>query len=574
LKNQIIYIFAFLMCFSLGVTSQAKNVLDSDWDDVVNGDCDDQNSKWWSSAEAIRIAENVLLYQKDIGGWPKNTPMHHILTQAQKDALIAAKPFNRDCTIDNSAVKLELTYLSKVHGAIPEGNFKTEIKTGFIKGIQYLLEAQYENGGWPQYYPLRGGYSNHITYNDNAMINVMTILKHIYEKDNEFSIVPEDSIVDAAGSAFDKGVECILNTQFMQNGLLTVWCAQHHYETLVPEMARSYELASLSGGESAGIIEFLTSIDNPSYEIRRAIYYSVNWYDDTRIIGYKVEDFVNEDGLDDIRVVEASNAPHMWARFYTLEDNTPFFCSRDGIKRYSLAEISYERRNNYVWYGDAGFDAFRAYTRWYPKWGSNTEQETVILLPVQDATYLPADTIPVKANANEYAFGCIEKFELFVDNELVNDFGSEKIDTFLTDISIGNHSIVVKSTDDQGYMTSDSSSIFVVSSSSIPMKNPVGEGVAQSFYLLQNYPNPFNPSTKISFSLSVSADVRLNIYNLKGERVRTLIDQYRSAGIYETSWNGCNDKNDRVASGIYIYRIEINTGKEIFSQVRQMLKLE
>jgi len=98
--------------------------------------------------------------------------------------------------------------------------------------------------------------------------------------------------------------------------------------------------------------------------------------------------------------------------------------------------------------------------------------------------------------------------------------------------------------------------------------------VPETFTLFSNYPNPFNPSTTICFSLPVSADIRLNIYNLRGERVRTLINQYQSAGIFDTSWNGRNDKNNRVASGIYIYRMEINTGKEIFSQSRQMLMLE
>lgn len=212
------------------------------------------------------------------------------------------------------------------------------------------------------------------------MINVMSILKHIYQKDGEYSIIAEDSIIAAAGSALDKGIECILNTQYVQDGLLTVWCTQHHYETFVPVMARSYELASLSGGESGSIIQFLMSIDNPFYEIRRAIYYSVNWYDDTRIVGYRLEDFVNNDGLDDIRLVADPNAPDMWTRFYTLEDNTPFFCSRDGIKRYSLTEISHERRNNYRWYKDDGHESLT----YFKSRGKNEEKYTYSVF-----TYVP-----------------------------------------------------------------------------------------------------------------------------------------------------------------------------------------
>jgi hypothetical protein len=98
--------------------------------------------------------------------------------------------------------------------------------------------------------------------------------------------------------------------------------------------------------------------------------------------------------------------------------------------------------------------------------------------------------------------------------------------------------------------------------------------IPDTFTLFANYPNPFNPSTTICYSLPTSADIRLNIYNLKGEKVRTLINQHQSAGTFETSWNGSNDNNVRVASGIYIYRMEINTGREIVSQSRQMLLLK
>ena len=95
------------------------------------------------------------------------------------------------------------------------------------------------------------------------------------------------------------------------------------------------------------------------------------------------------------------------------------------------------------------------------------------------------------------------------------------------------------------------------------------------FKLFENYPNPFNASTTISYSLPIPADIKLHIYNIKGENVRTLINKHKSAaGTFKISWKGCNDNNIRVASGIYIYKIEINTGEEIFSQSRQMLFLK
>ncbi|MFO7658245.1 MAG: FlgD immunoglobulin-like domain containing protein [Bacteroidales bacterium] len=97
--------------------------------------------------------------------------------------------------------------------------------------------------------------------------------------------------------------------------------------------------------------------------------------------------------------------------------------------------------------------------------------------------------------------------------------------------------------------------------------------ITGSFTLSENYPNPFDVSTTINYTLPVAADIRLNIYNLKGEKVRTLIHQHHSAGTFEISWNGCNDYNQHVASGTYICTIEIYTGRETFSRSRQMLLL-
>ncbi|MFA9389781.1 MAG: pectate lyase [Prolixibacteraceae bacterium] len=472
--------FSFLIFLFISINSHAGNVLNSSWSDVVNGKCSDQNTAWWSSAEAIRIAENVLLYQRDNGGWPKNTDMQLILSQSEKDKLIADKSSTAGgyCTIDNGAVKYELKYLSTVYAALADETYKSTIKTGFLKGIDYLLNIQFDNGGWPQFFPFRSStsYSNNITYNDNAMINVMEILRHIYQKDSEYSIVANENTITRSQTAFDKGVECILNTQYTQSEILTVWCAQHDYKTLEPVMARSYELASLSGGESAGIISLLMSLDQPSFEIRRSIYYAVNWYNKARIVGKRLESFTNSDGLSDKRLISDPKAPDMWARFYTLDTSTPFFCDRDGIMVFSIAEIGHERRNGYSWYGNYGNSVFSDYTKWFAKWGASDEQETVLRSPKLNAEYSPADTIYVSANANEYKIGSIQKFELFLDTQLIHQFNSSVIDTFLTNTSPGAHTLTIQSTDDIGNILRDSASFSVSNAFQLTINNGSGSG--------------------------------------------------------------------------------------------------
>jgi hypothetical protein len=77
-----------------------------------------------------------------------------------------------------------------------------------------------------------------------------------------------------------------------------------------------------------------------------------------------------------------------------------------------------------------------------------------------------------------------------------------------------------------------------------------------AFSLQQNYPNPFNPSTVIRFQLPVVSQVRLHIYNLKGQLVRTLVNEQKPAGRHQVVWDGRNDVGARVPSGVYLYRIE------------------
>jgi cytoskeletal protein CcmA (bactofilin family) len=79
--------------------------------------------------------------------------------------------------------------------------------------------------------------------------------------------------------------------------------------------------------------------------------------------------------------------------------------------------------------------------------------------------------------------------------------------------------------------------------------------IPAEFELKQNYPNPFNPSTTITFALPKSGDVKLSIYNLKGQLVRTLVSGPVAAGWHKVVWDGRDQEENPVASGIYLYRL-------------------
>lgn len=88
-----------------------------------------------------------------------------------------------------------------------------------------------------------------------------------------------------------------------------------------------------------------------------------------------------------------------------------------------------------------------------------------------------------------------------------------------------------------------------------------------SFELAANYPNPFNPSTKISYILPQRADVRLSVYNVRGELVKTLVADTRNAGSYTAQWDGTDANNLQVSSGVYLYKLKADN----FEQTRRML---
>lgn len=351
LKYSFVAFFFFIFLSSLAQDKQKT------WKEIV----ENSDESWFASEEAKRVADNVLLYQRDIGGWPKNIEIQNELSLDEKKALKLLKTDPKGCTIDNGATCQELLFLSKVNKFNPDERYKT----AFLKGVIYLITAQYKNGGWPQYYPIREGYYTHITYNDNAMVNVMKLLKEIKDKSDYYSISVPDEISKMAERSFEKGIDCILKTQYKQNGIRTAWCAQHDRETLEPAKARAYELPSLSGKESAKIVLLLMSIPNPSNEVIAAVNAAVNWFEKTKLNGIKIETVsTGKKEEKDRIVVESPDAEPLWARFMELKDNKPFFCDRNGKKKYTMAEISQERRVGYAWYTNEPKEVLKKYYKW------------------------------------------------------------------------------------------------------------------------------------------------------------------------------------------------------------------
>jgi PelA/Pel-15E family pectate lyase len=315
---------------------------------------------FFRTAEARRIGGNVLLYQQITGGWPKNIDMAATLTDSMRQAATALQRDNDATTIDNGATTTETTYLARLYGATGD----TACRQAVLRGIGYLLRAQQESGGWPQFYPRARGYYVQITYNDDAMVHVMNLMRDVAQRTPPYAFVP-DTLAKRCLAAFDRGLQCILNTQVRRGDTLTVWCAQHDRHTLLPCKARAYELPSLSGSESVGIVMLLMSLPHPSEAVRNAVEGAVAWFRASALSHLKREAFRDDRGRPDFRMVHADgDEPLLWARFYDLRTNAPFFCDRDGVAKPSVEQIGYERRNGYSWYSPSGARVLRQYEIW------------------------------------------------------------------------------------------------------------------------------------------------------------------------------------------------------------------
>lgn len=327
-------------------------------------------ASWYGSAEAIAAADSALKYQFPSGGWGKNVDWHRKGNEAEKaETLMELKAKDAvGATIDNGATTTEMLLLAKVYASTCIKKYRK----AFIHGLEYLLEAQYDNGGWPQFYPFKPFnnegfpfYSNHITFNDNAMYNVMVTLR-----DLAADKVPYDALRLPANlklrahMAFDKGIACILKCQIRKNGHLTVWCQQHDEHTLQPAGARSYELPSFTGcHETPALLHLLMEIDHPSREIVEAVLGAVEWLKSHTLKDLCVEKFINKEGQPDRRIVHRFGAK-LWARYYDLDTEEPFVSDRDGMKEPDINFIGYERRIHYGWYGTDPQEVLDAFPVW------------------------------------------------------------------------------------------------------------------------------------------------------------------------------------------------------------------
>ncbi|WP_246001503.1 pectate lyase [Mucilaginibacter gracilis] len=328
----------------------------------------------YKRADIVQVADNILLFQKNNGGWPKNYDVFAILTDAQKDSVIAAKNI-LNTTYDNNSTYTQIICLANVYTQTKIDKYKTAA----IKGLNFVLASQYGNGGWPQYYPLESNYSRCITYNDGVFEGIIEMLYDIKNNKPEYAFI-DTKLRTKLLAAYDKGLDCILKTQINDTGKLTAWCQQYNEVKLTPAWARKFEPPSICNGESCGIVLFLMQLDHPSKAIINAVQSAVAWFEESKIYNTRVKTIAAPREVTPFRVsttdkivVTDSAAPPIWTRYYELKTHVPLFCNRTSALVYKLADVTREHRDGYGWYTYNPQKVLNSYHQWQQKWAPDND---------------------------------------------------------------------------------------------------------------------------------------------------------------------------------------------------------
>ena len=292
---------------------KAQDASSMKWSAICSGK---MSAEWYGSDEAKTIADNVISGQKTNGGWMKNIEWHK-LTASELKAQQNAR--SEHSCLDNAATTMEMRFLAKVYQ-------KTQIekyKESFTKALNMIFNAEKGCGGWSQYWPLdnNGGYRDYITFNDDLMTNVMRLLQEIAAGKGDFANMADDAARKHCSEAVKRAIDVIIKCQVDDNGVKAAWCAQHDTVNFQPAVGRPHELPSISGSESASLLSYLMTIENPSEELQQAIHSAVAWLDAHKIEGKAVEDFTNANGESDRRVIDKAGSA-VWGRFIQLGGET------------------------------------------------------------------------------------------------------------------------------------------------------------------------------------------------------------------------------------------------------------
>jgi PelA/Pel-15E family pectate lyase len=308
----------------------------------------------YSPDDVRSIAENLLLLQRDHGGWVQNRDPLQIQDEAGREKLLAEKS-RPEGSFDNRNVYTQIAYLAAAAKQLDEPRYLVAAS----KGLEYLLRYQLSDcGGWPHSVPASAPYQAHLTVADEVFSGPLQLLRAIHEGEGPYSaFAPELRL--AASQALQRGEACLLRLQVRQGKLLTGWAGQYDVKTLQPAGGRSFELPALVVQETVDIVRYLMRIPAPSPAVVASVEGATRWLATVKMSGWRQErvelgktvEYPHHRAEFDYRLVKDSSAPPLWPRFVDLADNSIVLANRDGVRVRDYSLVDPERRTGYAWFG-------------------------------------------------------------------------------------------------------------------------------------------------------------------------------------------------------------------------------
>lgn len=313
------------------------------------------------------IADNILRYQRVDGGWIENQDPARILDDAEK-ARFDAEARKSGGSFDNRNIYTQLDYLATAYAITGDARYRD----GSLKGLAFTLAQQIPAcGGWPHSVPATQSYHPHITVADDVTAGVLGTLRKVLTDTRRYAFV-DDALRARVQAAVDAGDACLLRLQVRQGDTLAGWAGQYDAQTLAPAQGRKFELPSITGQETVGVLRYLMSIPNPSPDVVKAVDGAVAWLRRVEITGQRIEtfdapteQFQYHSSAKDRRLVDDPAATGLWARFYDTQDNSVVLATRDSQRVARYEDIPRERRTGYEWYGSW---PKRLLAKDYPQW--------------------------------------------------------------------------------------------------------------------------------------------------------------------------------------------------------------
>ncbi|WP_078393831.1 pectate lyase [Shouchella patagoniensis] len=302
-----------------------------------------------AKASVVTEADHLLTWQMEHGGWTKDMPEIYTRDWNGNESRSVWTSNGQELgTIDNDATVSEILVVAEAYQETGDLRYKESV----YSGIDFLFKLQYPSGGFRQVYPQRGSdpsssvwYSNYVTFNDHAMINVLRLLEDAKEGIQPFhGDLIDENLASAIEDSIDDGLGFILDSQIDANGTKTAWGQQHDPVTLAPQQGRIYEHPSIATDESVGIVQWLEDQPNQSAAVQDAVASARAWMEDARVPNTRYERRIEPHFFSD-------QGAETWYRFYEIGTNRPIFSGRDGIIHHDIMNVEQERRYGYAWAG-------------------------------------------------------------------------------------------------------------------------------------------------------------------------------------------------------------------------------